>query len=875
MSLIKTNPIGGTRVGTRFSQIIRKVALPALLMMSAKKSKALDLLDLKNEVKKIELNSFEWGINQCNYGFHKNEAKSLLDAAKSDNPLPCDIIRIFHSLDIKEPKKTPFGTINNCSKNEFNAVYFPYAENVYKVFKYLNIRSIQSLPLFPLKTPNKRCLPSNSEINQWMSAACDYDKSYGNDVLNVTSNQLIEFSTAYKNYQRYEHDQKRDLFKSIPANIPNNIFDFKTKIMKEFGVIKCGSTSILSLQNKINAEKLLFFCQEIQKLRQSFEWIHPFPLDFKINHNKLSATTAHYQPIKITKLNNFYLINYIASTGTYYKVQLYDSNLKEVEVGKDVAIGHSKQRTPRFIATKDGFIAIMIKNSLFWPEFDNDIHLQFFNNKLKKIKPDRSVISSKGIKSHNSFPLKKGGFTLAWTKNTYNGNSEFRIAIYTLSFDNQLNKLGTPHLVAKKSEYFNVNNAVKLDNQNIIAIFTGEAWNKDTKSYNHHIQAQLFDPYFNIINSHFDLIPINNENNPYPKITKVDNGFFLVWQQVKSNQRGFNVYGQRFNNEGAPTHPEIQINTYTLGDQINPSVTALADNHVMVVWQGPGEPGDIYSQEINCVGEKVGPEQQVNTKTKGTQHKPTVLGLPNGRYITLWEDINDNIRNMRGKYSNRINQKQSCIVPHNSQPSPAPNPSLRPSPATSSTPSGNQIEPCPEPSSSPNTLRSTPSPNQEPNHSNPSPSEIVSQTPAPSSLPCKNNSQITPSPITVGHRQNTPSPKETSIVKSDNHEENGNTPFYEEWQTWAIVAGAISVTTIITMLIIRFCCKQSQSNTPSSRAGNIELSFFRNGVLNVHQRDRQPHNNLVRNNHPVPAMAEVRAANEEELKGLPIARPFR
>ncbi|RAP33463.1 hypothetical protein DID75_02055 [Candidatus Marinamargulisbacteria bacterium SCGC AG-410-N11] len=617
----------------------------------------------------------------------------------------------------------------------------------------------------------------------------------------------------------------------------------------------------------------------VARLGRSMLETFPLNKDVKINKNDGSSSYFEVNPsTKITKLkNNIILISYKENCCT--KAQLFNENLHNI--GSEFTLSNDfNKRVMQIIPSKSNFI-VFTKSGNTHPWYHPyEIQAQTFNNQQKKVgNPLTIATGTFSSLSFNSFPLSEGGFVSAWAyrrprSNDYN--------LYTLSFDKLNNRMGTPHLVQTYSNNgIDLSNSIKLKNKHIVAVWTDKS---------HKIYCQLFNQYFEIITTPFLIKESKERISSYlnPSITEVNNGFFVVWQIKDSTSRGYNIVGQRFNTKGEKVNSEIQINTYTLGDQTNPSVTELADNHLMVVWQGPGSPGEIYSQELNCLGEKIGPEQQVNTHTDGYQVNPEVAGLPNGRYLTVWEGNSKWYLNSFGKYSNRINQKQSCIVPHNSQPSPAPSPLLKTSPATSPTPSGNQIEPYPEPSSSPHTL----TPNQEQNNSNPSPSEIVSQTPAPSSLPCKNNSQITPSPITVGHRQNTPSPKKISIVKSDNHEENGNTPFYEEWQTWAIVAGAISITSIITMLIIRFCC----SNTPSSRARDIEVSAFRNSVLNIFQEDSQ--DNRVTRTHvessvnsrsdytnsserkpsapPLDApIAEVRAINAEELNGLPIARPFR
>lgn len=89
---------------------------------------------------------------------------------------------------------------------------------------------------------------------------------------------------------------------------------------------------------------------------------------------------------------------------------------------------------------------------------------------------------------------------------------------------------------------------------------------------------------------------------------------------------------------------EFLVNTETSGDQIEPSVTGLANGNFVVSWVGGGrtlaEQGefDIKAQIFAADGRKIGGEFQVNSETFNTQYKPTVTGLANGGFVVSWED---------------------------------------------------------------------------------------------------------------------------------------------------------------------------------------------------------------------------------------------
>ncbi|MEN4801998.1 Ig-like domain-containing protein, partial [Pantoea agglomerans] len=82
-----------------------------------------------------------------------------------------------------------------------------------------------------------------------------------------------------------------------------------------------------------------------------------------------------------------------------------------------------------------------------------------------------------------------------------------------------------------------------------------------------------------------------------------------------------------------------QVNTTTTGDQLNPSVTRLADGRIVVTWQGDGTSGtEVYMQLYEADGvHKIGTEQQVNQRTDNNQDSPQVIALTDGGFLIVYE----------------------------------------------------------------------------------------------------------------------------------------------------------------------------------------------------------------------------------------------
>src|SRR5712691_12469473 len=89
---------------------------------------------------------------------------------------------------------------------------------------------------------------------------------------------------------------------------------------------------------------------------------------------------------------------------------------------------------------------------------------------------------------------------------------------------------------------------------------------------------------------------------------------------------------------------EFLVNTTTVGSQSNPSTTTLADGRVVAAWtdnsQTDGDTSDtaIRAQILNSDGSKSGTEFLVNTTTVGLQIDPSITTLADGRFVAVWSD---------------------------------------------------------------------------------------------------------------------------------------------------------------------------------------------------------------------------------------------
>ncbi len=136
--------------------------------------------------------------------------------------------------------------------------------------------------------------------------------------------------------------------------------------------------------------------------------------------------------------------------------------------------------------------------------------------------------------------------------------------------------------------------------------------------------------------------PTGSHNGPSVAVDGAG-GFVAVWYSDYSDgtdSSGFSVQGQRYAPDGSPVGAEFQVNTYTTGWQLFPSVAAGADGNFIVVWHGESAMdtsfNGIQGQRYAADGSPVGGELQINTYTTSYQTLPSVALRTDDDFVVVW-----------------------------------------------------------------------------------------------------------------------------------------------------------------------------------------------------------------------------------------------
>ena len=161
------------------------------------------------------------------------------------------------------------------------------------------------------------------------------------------------------------------------------------------------------------------------------------------------------------------------------------------------------------------------------------------------------------------------------------------------------------------------------------------------------IQGQRFAADATALGDQFQVNSYTIGQQLLPAVAVSPTGAFVtVWQSTGSSgtdSSETSVLGQRFGAAGTPLGGEFQVNAYTTGEQLLPAVAVNVDGDFLVTWQSDTSPGDdsssssIQGQRYSASGTPLGGQFQVNAYTTGSQVRPSVTADPTGQFIASWQ----------------------------------------------------------------------------------------------------------------------------------------------------------------------------------------------------------------------------------------------
>lgn len=123
-------------------------------------------------------------------------------------------------------------------------------------------------------------------------------------------------------------------------------------------------------------------------------------------------------------------------------------------------------------------------------------------------------------------------------------------------------------------------------------------------------------------------------------------GAVVVWQGGKIGSQ--KIYARFFDADGRPVRSDVRVSRNTRKNQVDPSISTLADGSVLIVWSSYGVDDSansnislrplqgIFAQRFSARGAKLGGEFQINQYYQNNQRDPAVAALNDGGFVVVW-----------------------------------------------------------------------------------------------------------------------------------------------------------------------------------------------------------------------------------------------
>ncbi|MDD3595660.1 calcium-binding protein [Sulfuricurvum sp.] len=355
--------------------------------------------------------------------------------------------------------------------------------------------------------------------------------------------------------------------------------------------------------------------------------------------HSLNNTTSPY----ITALKNG---SYVVSWGyANSSIFLQQYSIRGGEIGAIQQVNSSTefyQAYPEITALTDGGYVVTWRSNN-QDSLGDGVFLQQFNSFGEKVGIEQQVNTY--TNDDQGCPriavLNDGGYVVTWLFDDHSGAG---YGVYLQQFNSSGEKVGAEQYVSNIKYYEGPSQITALTDGGYV--LTWLFYDQDISSYS--VNLQQFNSSGEKVGTEQQVNSSAAFSIAYREIAVLnDGGYVVIWESDDSShfyggsETGLSseIYLQQFNAQGEKVGEEQHVNTYTQDSQSNPHITTLNNGNYVVTWTSYGQDGSeggIYLQQFSSSGEKVGGEQQVNSYTENNQYSPVITALNDGGYTVAW-----------------------------------------------------------------------------------------------------------------------------------------------------------------------------------------------------------------------------------------------
>ena len=117
-----------------------------------------------------------------------------------------------------------------------------------------------------------------------------------------------------------------------------------------------------------------------------------------------------------------------------------------------------------------------------------------------------------------------------------------------------------------------------------------------------------------------------------------DGGFVVAW--VATDAEGPGIFARRFISAGGALSQDMQLNVNDHDSQLAPAIAVEPDGDFVVAWYSHFQDGDLigaFARRFNSAGHPLDDELQINAYTLGEQVFPSIAAAGGGDFVVAWE----------------------------------------------------------------------------------------------------------------------------------------------------------------------------------------------------------------------------------------------